>query len=51
MLIHVKMSTIVDILTFICRINTSYGSLKARTTNPFQRFSFYEQWTLYVEHE
>ena len=40
-LINVKMPTIVGILTFISRINTSYESFKARNTYLFQRFSFY----------
>ena len=32
MLINVQMPTAVGVLTFINMINTSYGSLKARTT-------------------
>ena len=39
MLINVKMSTIVDILTFISMINTLSDSLKARSD--FQHFSFF----------
>ena len=48
-LINAKMSTIVGILTFISRINTSYESLKARNTQLFQRFSFYEQLKFYAQ--
>ena len=40
LLIIVKMPTIVGILTFICRINTTSESLKARKISVFQRFSF-----------
>ena len=43
LLINVKMPTIVRILIFISRINTSYESLKARNTCLFQRFTFSEQ--------
>ena len=43
LLINAKMPTIVGILTFISRINTSYESLKARNTYLYQYFSFYEQ--------
>ena len=46
-LINVKMTTAVDILTFISRINTSYESLKSRNTFLFQHFSYYEQLKLY----
>ena len=46
---NVKMSTIVGILTFISRKNTSYESLKARNTYLFQRFSFYEQLKFYAQ--
>ena len=49
LLINVKMPTIVGILTFISRINTSYESLKAINTYLFQRFSFYEQLKLYAQ--
>ena len=42
-LINVKMSTIVGILTFISRINTTSESLKARKVFIFQHFSLYEQ--------
>ena len=42
LLITVKMLTIVGILTFISRINTS-GSSKARTVFIFQHFSIYDQ--------
>ena len=40
---NVKMSTIVDILTFINMINTKYENLKATKAFTFQHFSFYEQ--------
>ena len=43
LLINVKMPTIVGILTFISRINTSYESLKTRNTYLFYHFLFYEQ--------
>ena len=46
---NVKMPTIVGILTFISRINTSSESLKARNTYIFQRFSFYEQLKFYAQ--
>ena len=49
LLINVKMPTIVGILTFISRINTSYESLKARKPRLFQRFSFYEQLKFYAQ--
>ena len=41
LLINVKIQTIVSILTFISRINTTYNSLKARTIFIF--LHFYEQ--------
>ena len=37
------MPTVVDILTFISMINTTFESLKARQAFIFQHFSFYEQ--------
>ena len=43
MLIDVKMSTIVGILTFINMINISSKSLKARKVFIFKYFSLYEQ--------
>ena len=43
MLINVKMPTIVGILTFISRINTTSESLKARKVFVFRHFKFYEQ--------
>ena len=43
LLINVKMPTIVGILTFISRINTTSESLKARKNSVFLHFSFYEQ--------
>ena len=41
--INVKMPTIVGILSFIDRINTTSESLKASAIFIFQHFSFYEQ--------
>ena len=49
LLINVKMPTIVGILTFISRINTSSDSLKARKISVFQHFSFYEQLKIYAQ--
>ena len=43
LLINVKMSTIVCILTFISMINTTSERLKARNFFVCQNFSFYEQ--------
>ena len=43
LLIHVKMPTIVDILTFISMINTTYERLKAINFFICRYFSFYEQ--------
>ena len=43
LLINVKMPTIVGILTFISRINTTYERLKARNFFFCRYFSFYEQ--------
>ena len=37
------MPTIVGILTFISKINTTSGSFKARNFFTLQHFSFYEQ--------
>ena len=42
------MPTIVGLLTFIIRINTSSDSLKARKISVFRHFSFYEQLKLYA---
>ena len=42
LLINVKMTTIVGIITFISRINTS-ESLKQEVVYSFQHFSFYKQ--------
>ena len=42
MLINVKMPTIVGILIFISRINTTSESLKARKVLYFHNFRFYE---------
>ena len=41
MLINVKMSTIVGVLTFNSMINTTPESLKARKVFIFQHFCFY----------
>ena len=48
LLINVKMPTIVGILTFISRINTTSESLKARII-VFQHFSFYDQLKFYAQ--
>ena len=40
--------TIVGILTFISRINTTSDSFKARNISIFQHFSFYEQWKFHA---
>ena len=42
-LINVKLSTIVGILTFISMTNATSDSLKARKVFNFQHFSFYLQ--------
>ena len=47
--INVKIPTIVGILTFISRINTSYEGLKARNTHLFHHFSFNEQLKFYAQ--
>ena len=49
LLMNVKMSTIVDILSFISRINTPYEILKARNSYLFQHFSFYEELVFYAQ--
>ena len=54
LLINVKMSTIVGILTFICMINTASESLEPRKIFVFQHLEFYEQlkfMLICVEHE
>ena len=43
MFINVKMPTIVGILTFISRINTTSERFRARKILFFHHFSFYEQ--------
>ena len=43
LLINVKMSTNVGILTVISRINTASESFKARTIFIYHHFTFYEQ--------
>ena len=43
LLINVKMPTIVGILTFISKLNTTSERLKARNFLAFRYFSFYEQ--------
>ena len=49
MLINVKVSTIVGIITFISMINTMFESLKARNVFHFQHFRFYEQLKFYAQ--
>ena len=49
LLINVRMSTIVGILTFISRINTTSERLKARKSFPFLYFRFYEQLKIRAE--
>ena len=46
---HVKMPTIVDILTFISNINKKSGKLKARNVFICRYFSFWEQLKLYAQ--
>ena len=48
-LINVKMPTIVGILTFMSRINTTYERLKAKNFFICQYFSFYEQLKFFVQ--
>ena len=48
LLINVKMSTIVGILTFISRIKTS-ESFRQRNIIIFQHFNFCEQWKLHSQ--
>ena len=43
LLIHVKMPSIVGILTFISMINTTSERIKARNFFIYRYFSFYEQ--------
>ena len=43
LLINVKMTTIVGILTFMSRINTTSQSLQARNLLIYRYFTFYEQ--------
>ena len=43
LLINVQMSTIVGILTFISRINTTSEFFKQKKVVTFQYFTFYEQ--------
>ena len=49
LLINVKMRTIVGILTFICRINSTSENLKARKICVFQDFTFDEQLNFYAQ--
>ena len=49
LLINVKMSTIVGILTFISMINTTSERLKARNFFICRYFSFYEQFKFRVQ--
>ena len=49
LLINVKMPTIVGILTFMSRINTTSESLNARKICVFQHFGFNEQLKFYAQ--
>ena len=49
LLINVKMSTIVGILTFISMINATSERLKARNFFIFRYFNFYEQLKLHAQ--
>ena len=49
MLITVKMPIIVGILIFINMMNTTAGSLKARTVFIFQHDSIYEQLKVHAQ--
>ena len=49
MLINVKMPTIVGILTFTSKINTTTESLNARKVFTFQHFSFDEQLIIHAQ--
>ena len=49
LLIKVKMPTIVGILTFISRINTTLESDKARNIVIFQHFTCYEQFKFHAQ--
>ena len=49
LLIMVKMSTIVGILTFMSRINTIYVGFKTRKIFIFQPLRFYEQLKFHVQ--
>ena len=49
LLFNVNMPTVVGMLTFISRINTSFESLEARNTYLFQRFSIIEQLKFYAQ--
>ena len=49
LLVNVKMPTIVGILTFISRINTTSERLKARNVFICRYFSFYEQLKIRVQ--
>ena len=49
MLINVKMSTIVGILTYISMINKTSESLKARKVLIFQHSSFNEQLNFHAQ--
>ena len=43
LLINIKLAVMVGILTFITRINTASGDIKAKKILIFQHFSFHEQ--------
>ena len=49
LLINVKMPTIVGILKFISKINTTYESFKARQILIFQHFSYYKHVKFYAQ--
>ena len=49
LLINGKMPTTVGILTFISKMNTTYGSSKAKKVFILHDFSFYEQLKFHVE--
>ena len=49
LLINVKMSTIVGILTFISMINATYERFNTRKNFNFQYFSSYKQWKFHAQ--
>ena len=48
-LINVKMPTIIGILTFVSRINTTSDIFRARNIAIFQHFYFYEEWKVHAQ--